>query len=69
MSSNPITMCGHPLHSQRACGTCHGCRADRARIGHVLSAAQMVVAANENDRSMLPAALEKLQRALDYRTV
>lgn len=62
-------MCGHPLHSQRSCGTCRACRADRTRIGHVLSAAQMVVAAHENDKNLLPQALEKLQRALDYKTL
>lgn len=63
------TTCAYPVHSQQACGRCDGCRAGRTRIGHVLSAAQMAVAAYENDQRMLKDAMQKLQRALDWKTV
>ncbi len=63
------TTCGHPIHSQRSCGRCDACREGRTHVGHVLSAAQMVVAAYENDPRMLKDAMWKLQQALDWKTV
>lgn len=61
------TICGHPAHSQAACGRCDGCRNGRKQIGKVLNAAQYAVAAFENDPKSLKEAMTKLQLALDWK--
>jgi NADH:ubiquinone oxidoreductase subunit F (NADH-binding) len=58
------TTCGHPAHSQAACGRCDACRDGRRQIEHVLSAAQYVVGCYDNDPRMLKDAMRKLQLAL-----
>ena len=68
MAAGGYTLCGHPAHSQAACGRCDACRDGRDQIGKILSAAQTAVAAYENDPRMLKDAMKKLQLVLDWKT-
>lgn len=61
------TMCGHPFWSPEACGRCDGCRDGRDNARRVISAAQMVVAAYDNDPTMIKRAMWDLRAALDWK--